>query len=294
MTDVAMHTPSWSYRTAAPICRLLGSILLGGVLVAVSSIGVVSAEECDEACQRLRETQDPLANVSAVMTDNTIAIGTADDKTSYGFQVQPVHSFEIDQDLNYIARGIIPIIGVQEGAGLPPLGTEPAGGSGLTWGLGDVIIQNFFVPQTDGAIKFGIGPQVSLRTRTDSAVGGPGWGIGVSAVAFGFAGDLSYGAILGQHWGESDFSLTMLQPIVFYNTGFLGGSYIGYNNSITYDWSASSGNRWQVPVGVTVGKTFLFDSGEALDLNIGTYWLAEKPTGGADSQIKFGISWFFN
>ena len=43
----------------------------------------------------------------------------------------------------------------------------------------------------------------------------------------------------------------------------------------------------------TFGKTFLFDSGKALDVSVGGYWLAEKPTGGADSQLECAISWFF-
>ena len=227
------------------------------------------------------------------MTDNTIAFGTSDDQTSYGFQVQPVYSIPTDKGFSFIARGIVPIVGAQSGAGLPKLDSEPIGGSGITWGLSDIFLQGFFVPRTDAGIKFGFGPQVSLRTRTDSAVGGPGWGAGLAAVVFGFAGDISYGGIVVHHWGQDDFSLTTVQPIVFYSTDLFGGSYIGYNNSITYNWSGGSGDRWQVPVGATAGKTFLFENGYALDTNIGFYGLAARPTGGADWQLKFGASVFF-
>lgn len=80
---------------------------------------------------------------------------------------------------------------------------------------------------------------------------------------------------------------------MFYNTPLLGGSYIGYNNTITYDWSSNASSHWQVPVGLTVGKTFLFESGHALDLNVGGYDLADGPEGGADWQFKFGVSLFF-
>jgi len=61
---------------------------------------------------------------------------------------------------------------------------------------------------------------------------------------------------------------------------------------ITYDWSASVGDRWQVPLGLTVGKTFLFENGYALATNIGGYELPLRPTGGADLQLKFGLSLF--
>ncbi|MXN63859.1 hypothetical protein GR183_02995 [Stappia sp. GBMRC 2046] len=227
------------------------------------------------------------------MTDNTIAFGTADDQTSYGFQIQPVYSIQTDMGFNFIARGIVPITGVYQGASFPKLGPDPVGGSGITWGLSDIMLQGFFVPQTGGDLKFGFGPQVSLRTRTDEVVGGAGWGAGLAGVVFGFAGDLSYGALIGHHWGQDNFNLTSMQPIVLYNTELFGGSYFGYNNSITYNWTAKAGDRWQVPVGLTAGKTFVFDSGYALDVSLGGYALAAHPSGGADAQFKFGVNLFF-
>jgi hypothetical protein len=163
----------------------------------------------------------------------------------------------------------------------------------MTWGISDIMLQGFFVPKTNGDVKFGFGPQFSLRTRTNEAVGGPGYGAGVAGVVFGFAGPLSYGSILGHHWGQDRFNLTTVQPIVFLNTEVFGGSYIGYNNSVTYDWSAGGGNKWQVPLGLTAGKTFLLNNGYMIDLNLGYYYLPTAPEGGADSQLKFGISVFF-
>ena len=47
-------------------------------------------------------------------------------------------------------------------------------------------------------------------------------------------------------------------------------------------------------LGLMVGKTLLLGSGNGLDLSIGAYDLVEKPEGGSDWQIKFGISLFFN
>ncbi len=269
-------------------------------MLAASSFAVTAfmapadADDCDEACQAARKAQDPLADVRAIMTDNTVSFGTADEQTGYGFQIQPVYSIPTDLGFNFIARGIVPITGVHEGAAFPKLGPNQIGGTNYTWGISDIMLQGFVVPQLENLpIKFGVGPQVSLRSRTDDVVGGPGWGAGAAAVAFGFAGDLSYGAIFGHHWGEDSFSLSTIQPIVFYNTDLLGGSYFGYNNSITYDWSGKAGDRWQVPVGLTVGKTFALDGGYAVDVNLGGYALAAHPNGGADAQFKFGVSVFF-
>ena len=75
------------------------------------------AQSPEDEAEALRKAQDPLADVRALMTDNTIAFGTADDQTSYGFQFQPVYSIPTDRGFNFIARGIVPIVGAQQGAG---------------------------------------------------------------------------------------------------------------------------------------------------------------------------------
>lgn len=271
--------------------KLAGAIAI--LVCGLAKVPFACAQSAEDEAEALRRAQDPLADVKALMTDNTVAFGTADDQTSYGFQFQPVYSIPTEKGFNFIARSVIPVVGVQEGAGLPRLGTEPVGGSGITWGVSDIYLQGFFVPKTESNLKFGIGPQISLRTRTDTAVGGPGWGGGLAAVVFGFSGPLAYGGILGHHWGQDSFNLTTAQPIVFYNAELFGGSYIGYNNSITYDWSASGSDAWQVPVGLTVGKTFILDSGYMIDVNLGGYAVTTAPKGGADTQLKFGISLFF-
>jgi hypothetical protein len=215
-------------------------------------------------------------------TDNTFTYGD-DSKPRYEFQAQPVYSINTDDGYNLVLRGILPITGAPS--------TSPAG-TNYTWGLGDLIVQSFFVPETDSPIKFGIGPQVSMETRTDSLLAGPGWGGGVSAVAFGFAGDLAYGGIAGHHWGNK-FSVSTIQPIVFYNMELFDGSYIGYSNSITYNWNATSNNGLLAPVGLTFGKTFVGDAVN-IDFNVGVYGLAVSPSGGGDYQFKFALSAFFN
>ena len=280
-----MKTPGSHLRMASHIL-VLAIAMTGWIWVAQAE------EACDSACLA-RKAQDPLADVRAIMTDNTISFGTADDETSYGFLVQPVYAIPTDHGVNVIARAVIPIVGVPEGAGLPRLGPDPVTGSGTKWGISDIMLQSFITPHSDSDIKWGFGPQVSLRTRTSDQVGGAGWGAGFGAVFFGAAGSLAYGALASHHWGQDEFSLTSLQPIVFYGLDLFGGSYVGYSNTVTYNWNADSDDRWQVPLGLTAGKTFGLGDGYALDVSLGGYKLAVNPTGGADWQFKFGASLFF-
>lgn len=264
------------------------------VLLLCLGSAVASSAQGPSDAELARKAQDPLADVRAIMTDNTIGFGASDDDTAYGFQIQPVYSIPTDRSYNLIARAVVPIVGAPVGASLPRLGGEPISDGGGNWGLSDSILQLFWTPSTTSAVKWGIGPQLSLRTRTSDQVGGPGWGGGLAGVVFGGAGDFSYGGLLMHHWGEEGYSVSTIQPIVFYNIPALPGHYLGYNNSITYNWDADSGNRWQLPLGLTFGRTFgIGSAGHALDLSVGGYSLVVKPDGGADWQLKFGISVFF-
>ena len=283
-TTLSDAGPPKNFRFA----RLTGLLALIFLAVGGDACGQLSGEEA----AAMRKAQDPLADVKALMTDNTIGYESASGQALYNFQLQPVYSIPTKLGFNVITRGIIPLVGMPTGAGPVGLPDQYGGGSGMAWGLSDIMEQAFIVPETTSSIKFGIGPQVSLRTRTDEAVGGPGWGGGFGACVFGFSGPVSYGGIVSQHWGQDDYTRTSLQPIVFYNMDLFGGSYVGYNNSIVYDWAAPANEGWLVPVGLTAGKTFLLDGGYMIDVNAGAYYLAVGPGGQPDWQIKFGISFF--
>lgn len=271
------------------------SLVAFAVAVALAAIPVsADAQELSPEEEMARKAQDPLGDVKALMTDNTIAFeaGPNEDDISYGFQLQPVYSMP-KASYNMIARAVLPILGLEPGVVVPPIGGEPRPEDGSQWGLSDSLVQLFFSPKSDGAVKWGLGPQVSLKTQTSDRVAGPGWGGGLAGVIFGGSGNWAYGAIAMQHWGES-FEILTLQPIVLYNFASRPGTYLGYNNSMTYDWRAKSDDAWTVPAGLTFGKTMLLASGNGLDLSVGIYSLAVWPQAAARWQLKLGVSYFFN
>lgn len=242
---------------------------------------------CDASCQAARKAQDPLAPIAGVLTDFTSTFGPGNwssGSRNDNYQFQPVYSLENlgGSGSNLIFRGIVPVNSVPD-----------AMTGSRTTGIGDTLVQAFYVPsgQLDGGFKLGFGPQISVPTRTDDVLAGPGWGAGAVLVGFGGAGALSYGGILGHLWGENSSSNTLINPIVFYNWSLFGGSYIGYSNSITYDWKAVSGDRWNVPVGLTLGKAFTLNNGSIIDANIGFYSVSQRASGAGDRQFKWAISW---
>lgn len=234
-----------------------------------------AAEEfCDEACMAARKAQDPLAPIKAILTDNSINYD-ANGVARQEYQLQPVYSIEGDK-ANFIFRGIIPTV-------------KPRGGS---YGLGDTMIQAFYVPNNySGGFRMGYGLQANLDTaRTAAHSNGIGNGLGAAVVGFGFNGNFSYGGVAGHIWGENA-SVTTLQPILFYNMpDFLGGTYVGYSNTWAYNWNA---NQWaSIPVGGVFGKTFVTNSGSAIDFNIGAYKNIAPNASSDEWQLKFGVSFF--
>ncbi len=265
-------------------------ILMASVVLTVPALSpaFARAQSAEDIAKAL---QDPLASIAALMTDNTINFNTGepDETTGYNFQLQPVYAVPA-KTFNFIPRAVIPIIGAPGGANWPGLG-EPTPGSDVTWGLGDITLQTFFNPKSEGAWKWGVGPQFSLKTATDSAVAGPGWGIGVGAVVVGGVGDFSFAFLVNQHWGQDGFSVASLQPMVFFNLPSLPGFTIHYNNTIAVDWNATEGKEWTVPLGLGVSQAFQLGGGHGLDVLLGAYGMAARPDGAPNWQLKFGISW---
>ncbi|NKB88505.1 MAG: hypothetical protein GKS06_09815 [Acidobacteria bacterium] len=265
------------------------------VTVTATPISAQQEEDADSspeeaAAAMARALQDPLANIAAIMTDNDIHIGTGNGVATPVFQVQPVYSFNFSK-FSLVTRAVVPIIGLAPGAKIPPVG-EPAPETGsTTWGLGDTSFQMFVAPKSRGSWKWGVGPQLSLKTHTTGDLRGAGWGAGpVGVIVGGFGPNVSFAGILGQLWGQNGFSTTLIQPNVFYNFPGVPGLAIGYNGAITIDHSIEEGSKVQLPIGFVVGRTTDLGRGYGLDMSIGPYVYPVKPTGGPEWSLKFGLT----
>ncbi len=78
--------------------------------------------------------------------------------------------------------------------------------------------------------------------------------------------------------------------MIFYNFENAPGWSLAYNGMMSYDWKASSGNAWTVPVGAVLAKTTAIGGGYGLDVLGGAYWNAARPQGAAAWSLKWGVS----
>jgi hypothetical protein len=223
--------------------------------------GAASASDLAETAKRL---SNPLGDVWALFArfDLNFADGevnSGDPKIGSKMIFQPIMPFPLygagDKRWNFITRPTIPVL---FSASIP---------TGLNTfdrkaGLGDIQVPTVFAPPT-GKWILGAGPAFLFPTSTDDAFGRNQWGIG-PAVVVGYRTERAIVAAFGQYYfgtgwhgerepGERDASYMNLLYVAFFN--LRDAWQFGFNPTITYDHRASSGNQWNVPVGLMVGKT---------------------------------------
>jgi hypothetical protein len=162
-------------------------------------------------------------------------------------------------------------------------------------GLGDIQLPMLVSPPSGNWI-LGLGPTWLFPTATQDAFGRDQWGVGPTAV-FGYKTKDWTAVVFPQYtWGiggagqaenAPDASYLSMLYAFFYNLP--NGWQVGTNPTITYDNNASSGNKWNVPVGITVAKmTKIGDVPVKFQLGI-EYSVVSQDTFGQVAQLKLNV-----
>ena len=215
----------------------------------------------------------------------------------YTLNIQPVIPFELTSDWLLVSRTILPVVCAPKPVGGEPsfdsvevsaVGTGPRLG-----GLGDVT-QSFFVAPKEpmGGWIWGAGPVFRLPTASRDAFGDGMWGAGPTAVVLRQDDAWTYG-LLANHiwsfagWGDTDVSITALQPFLAYTTPSL--TTFGLGTETGYDWLH---NQWVVPLDISVSQ--LVRLGKLpVDIGLGLRLYAERPEGGPDWGLKLTMTYMF-
>ena len=172
---------------------------------------------------------------------------------------------------NFITRPTIPVLF----SASVPTGFNTFDRKG---GLGDIQLPMVISPPT-GKLLLGAGPAFLFPTATDDAFGRNQWGAG-PALVVGYLTEKATFVVFGQYYwgtgwqgdrepGERDASYLNLLYLMYVN--LTDAWQFGFSPTITYDHRASSGNKWNVPVGLMVTKTTL---------------VGKMPV-----KFKFGVEW---
>ncbi len=233
-----------------------------------------------------KATQNPLASMISLPFQNNTNFGIGpDDDTQNILNIQPVWPFSLGEDWNFVTRTIIPVIS-QPGV---------APGESRTNGVGDITFTGWVSPKNTGKWIWGVGGALVLPTATDDALGNDKWSVGPSVVVLTMPGKWVIGSLISNVWsvggsGDQDVNFFTWQYFVNYNMD--NGWYLTSAPIITANWEADSNNTWTVPFGGGVGRIFRIGK-QPLNAQVSAYYNVEKPTSGADWQLRLQLQMLF-
>jgi hypothetical protein len=171
--------------------------------------------------------------------------------------------------------------------------------SGRTSGFGDIYYVGLLSPAEPirhgpGKISvWGAGLDLSFPSASEDLLGDGAFSMGPSALYAYMGPKWKMGALIQNYFsyatfsGRDDVRLMNLQYFVFYSlTDTLS---IGAAPNIIANWQASSGDKWTVPIGLGVSKTFQFGK---VPVRFGAefHYNVERPnTVGANWNFRFYV-----
>jgi hypothetical protein len=161
-------------------------------------------------------------------------------------------------------------------------------------GLGDSQLPLLVSPPT-GNWLFALGPTWLLPTATRTQFGRQQWGAGPAFVAGYKAKDWIGGVFPQYTWGIGGWNgkdkpgASYLSLLYFFAYSLPDAWQIGSNPTISYDARASSGNRWNVPVGLFAAKTTKIGNLPVKCLLGIEYSVVSQQAFGQGAQIKLSI-----
>ena len=208
--------------------------------------------------------------------------------------IEPVLPFPLygegNDEWRLITRPTLPVLFSQP----VPTGFDEFNNLG---GLGDMQIPMVVVPakRITGNWAFGLGPTWLIPTATRDEFGQEQWGVGPAVFTGYSTKKWLAGALLQYSWGiggwngddKPDASYGSLLYYFYLN---LADSWqVGMGPTITYNDKASSGNKWNVPVGLTVAKTVQFGN-VPVKFELGAeYSVVSQDDFGQRFQIKLDV-----
>ena len=285
-----------------PVATLSVSALLA-LIVNFSIIGEATAAEVPE--QDLDEVGKKLANPLAdlwALNFNSFAPGFFDGDVNEGdaklggltiFQpILPVPlSGEGADEFRVILRPVVPVVW-----GTP----TPDGFDQFDYnsGIGDMQLPFVFsVPDSiAGKWILGAGPVFEFPTATDDDLGADQWSAG-PAIAVGHKGKkLTSVLFFNYFWNvagadQGDKPDTHKGSLLYSFQYALGdGWQVGTNPNITYNHKASSGNKWNVPIGAFIGRTVKMGK-QPVNIKLGIEYSAIRPDDfGQEAAIRLQVT----
>ena len=260
--------------------------------------GGVTAPEHGDVAETGKKLSNPISDVWALFTefDLTFSDGNLNSghkKVGGRMIFQPIVPIPLygtgEKEWRFITRPTIPLHFSEP----IPRGPDMFDHKG---GLGDIQVPMVISPPAKNWI-LGAGPTWLFPTSTENALGRQQWGVGPAVVVGYYTEKVTLGVFpqyffgIGSSGGRPsdvpDASYLNLLYFLYYNLP--NAWQIGLSPTITYDHRASSGNKWNVPVGLGVAKTTLI-GGMPVKFELGIeYSVVSQDAFGQRALIKLNV-----
>ena len=243
-----------------------------------------------------QELTNPVSNVWSMFTEFDFAFSGGDLKkgsSNVGGRMvfQPVLPFPLygqgQDQWKLITRPTIPVLFSQP----VPQGSDDFTNPG---GLGDTQLPLLVSPPT-GNLLLAMGPTWLLPTATHKEFGRQQWGAG-PALLVGYKAKEWIAGVFPQYtWGIGGWNgkdkpdASYLSILYFFAYSLPDAWQIGSNPTINYDDKATSGNRWNVPVGLFVAKTIKIGNVPTKILLGIEYSVVKQDAFGQSAQVKLDV-----
>ena len=262
-----------------------------------ADIGVMLRAGCQPTIGQMSALMDnPLGNVAMLFTqiDITRLEGPTFNEKDWKYNYMGIAQFPkgLGENWNIINRVIwnVPSMPVDQGkiddaadrlerqlgSGEGPIVLAPTGTdiapldlfSGRTTGFGDIYYNGLFSPkkgyktESGASLLWGLGLNLGFPTATEDILGTGKWLAGPSGLGVYLGPKWNAGALVQQYWdyaGDSDrddVTLTNIQYFIFYKLDEVTN--IGASPNIIANWELDSDDRWTVPIGLGLVRTFQF------------------------------------
>ncbi len=232
-----------------------------------------------------KASQNPVADMNTVPFQfNWFSGGGLGNQTLSQTLIQPVLPLPINKDFNVVSRTIVPITSFSDQYG------------NKYKGIADIQEQIYFSPSHPGGLIWAFGPVFSFPTATISQIATGQFALGPSLVLLGMPGKFVVGGVVNQIWRIAGSNTTVpinsffIQPFINYN--FKMGWSVSTAPSITANWSAPSGQRWTVPLGIGISKITLIGK-QPFNISLQYYHNVVCPSATGNDQVRMVVALLF-
>jgi hypothetical protein len=199
---------------------------------------------------------------------------------------QPVMPVSLTKGMNLITRPVLTLYNSV------PLPTGPSSTERKTT-FGDTTLAQCLSPAGTEPWIFAAGPTWIFPTAGSDPTGQGKWQVG-PAVGGGYITPKFMIAAFAQQWwsfaGDADRESTSQLSVLPLIYRFFGkGWSVGYSGNILADFKAPSGQKWTVPLGLSIGKV-AFLGKLPVQVQIAGQYFVERPTGGPDWNVQLQLT----